>query len=259
MALDALVDSTQLDSDLTSVANAIRAKSGGSGQLAFPSGFVSEIGDIPTGGGDFLDPAYPSGEIHSTYAGEVPEYAVSNRTGITKIYAPLVSVYRASSFYAFKGTNIYLPLAQQKPYSNNCFASSPNLEVIALPSATNSFYSYYFQNCPKLRAVDCVTDAFYQISGFNGCTVLTTLVLRRSAVVTLANANWFDGTPFASGGSGGTIYIPKSLYDHLGDGSSNDYKAATNWSTVDGRGTITWAKIEGSIYETQYADGTLIA
>ena len=51
MAVDKLVDSTQLDTDLTSVANAIRAKSGGSSQLAFPAGFVSEIGNIPTGGG----------------------------------------------------------------------------------------------------------------------------------------------------------------------------------------------------------------
>ena len=51
MSLDKLVDSSQLDSDLTSVANAIRAKSGGSSQLAFPAGFVSEIGNIPTGGG----------------------------------------------------------------------------------------------------------------------------------------------------------------------------------------------------------------
>lgn len=51
MALDKLVDSTQLDSNLTSVANAIRAKSGGTGQLAFPAGFVSEIGNISGGGG----------------------------------------------------------------------------------------------------------------------------------------------------------------------------------------------------------------
>ena len=51
MSVDKLVDSTQLDSDLTSVANAIRAKSGGSSQLAFPAGFVSEIGNIPGGGG----------------------------------------------------------------------------------------------------------------------------------------------------------------------------------------------------------------
>lgn len=52
MAVDKLVDSTQLDSDLTSVANAIRAKSGGSSQLAFPAGFVSEIQAIPSGGGE---------------------------------------------------------------------------------------------------------------------------------------------------------------------------------------------------------------
>ena len=51
MAVDKLVDSTQLNADLTSVANAIRTKGGTSAQLAFPSGFVSAIGDIQTGGG----------------------------------------------------------------------------------------------------------------------------------------------------------------------------------------------------------------
>ena len=61
MAVDKLVDSTQLNSDLTSVANAIRTKGGTSAQLAFPSGFVSAIGDIPTGGGG------SSGTIDSDY------------------------------------------------------------------------------------------------------------------------------------------------------------------------------------------------
>ena len=51
MAVDKLVDSTQLDTDLTSVANAIRTKGGTSAQLAFPAGFVSAIDAIPTGGG----------------------------------------------------------------------------------------------------------------------------------------------------------------------------------------------------------------
>ena len=51
MALDKLVDSTQLDADLTSVANAIRTKGGTSAQLAFPAGFVSAVEAIPTGGG----------------------------------------------------------------------------------------------------------------------------------------------------------------------------------------------------------------
>lgn len=50
MAVDKLVDSTQLDSDLTSVANAIRTKGGTSAQLAFPAGFVSAVQAIPSGG-----------------------------------------------------------------------------------------------------------------------------------------------------------------------------------------------------------------
>lgn len=50
MAVDKLVDSTQLDSDLTSVANAIRTKGGTSASLAFPADFVSAIAAIPSGG-----------------------------------------------------------------------------------------------------------------------------------------------------------------------------------------------------------------
>lgn len=55
MALDKLVDSTQLDSDLTSVANAIRTKGGTSASLAFPADFVSAIAAIPTGGGTQIE------------------------------------------------------------------------------------------------------------------------------------------------------------------------------------------------------------
>lgn len=44
-----LVNATQLDNDMASVANAIRSKSGASSALTWPGGFVSEIGSIPTG------------------------------------------------------------------------------------------------------------------------------------------------------------------------------------------------------------------
>ena len=44
-----IVNSTQLDSDLEDVADAIRAKSQGQSALLFPSEFISEIGSIPTG------------------------------------------------------------------------------------------------------------------------------------------------------------------------------------------------------------------
>ena len=55
MAVDKLVDSTQLDADLTSIANAIRTKGGTSAQLAFPAGFVSAVEAILTGDGYTID------------------------------------------------------------------------------------------------------------------------------------------------------------------------------------------------------------
>ena len=60
MAVDKLVDSKQLDADLTSVADAIREKGGTSERLAFPSGFVSAIGNI-SGGGKIV-----TGEVQTT-------------------------------------------------------------------------------------------------------------------------------------------------------------------------------------------------
>lgn len=66
MSVDKLVDSTQLDADLTSVANAIRTKGGTSASLAFPAGFVSAIGDIPTGGGGTVE----SGSFVATSTGD---------------------------------------------------------------------------------------------------------------------------------------------------------------------------------------------
>ena len=51
MAYDKVIDSSKLDSDLTSVADAIRSKGGTSEALAFPAGFVSAIEAIEAGGG----------------------------------------------------------------------------------------------------------------------------------------------------------------------------------------------------------------
>ena len=55
MAVDKLVDSGALDTGLTSIADKIRSRSGGSNQLAFPTGFVSEIDNIPQGGGGAVE------------------------------------------------------------------------------------------------------------------------------------------------------------------------------------------------------------
>lgn len=51
MEYDKVVDSAALDTQLTSIADAIRAKTGGSNSLVFPDGFLQAIAAIQAGGG----------------------------------------------------------------------------------------------------------------------------------------------------------------------------------------------------------------
>ena len=88
MAVDKLVDSTQLDADLTSVANAIRTKGGTSAQLAFPTGFVNAIDAIPTGGGS-------DSEMFLVRGGS-NVYAFSGHFDGTQAIYDIGSLYRAS-------------------------------------------------------------------------------------------------------------------------------------------------------------------
>lgn len=61
MALDKVVDSAALDAEMTSIANAIRAKTGNTDTLAWPDGFATAIAGI-TGGG-VIGLAYDMGEF----------------------------------------------------------------------------------------------------------------------------------------------------------------------------------------------------
>ena len=141
---------------------------------------------------------------------------------------------------------------------NSWFDGCTKLKSIALPKFTGVLQAAAFQGCSSLTSADFACSGMNG-TVFNNAAALSVIVLRNTSLVSLGGTNVFSGTPFKSGGTGGEIYIPKSLYDHLGDSSSSDYKHASNWSTVDGYGTITWKKIEGSIYETKYADGTPIS
>lgn len=165
-------------------------------------------------------------------------------------------------WYGFVGCTslVSVSLPKLKGLSEGIFSGCSALQVIALPSSTGVVYANAFYGCSALKKVDLNAVDLDRTGAFNGCTVLDTLIIRKSsAICKLGNLNNFTSTPFDSGGTGGTIYIPEALYDHLGDGTALDYKAATNWSTLDAYGTITWAKIEGSQYETEYADGTPVS
>lgn len=156
-------------------------------------------------------------------------------------------------------TSVHIVNADPKDIGMQAFSGCTGLTTF-VAQKVKIWNSSIVQGCSALTTIDAEILDRIIIYGFQQCANLSTIIMRRSdSVTTLNGVNAFYNTPFASGGTGGTIYIPKALYDHLGDGSALDYKAATNWSTVDGYGTITWAQIEGSQYEHYYADGTPIA
>ena len=190
----------------------------------------------------------------------VPGYACYRCSGgITGIRFPNCTSVGNSAFYMANITKAFVPNATLQA---SCFYST-QIEACVSKGAGHPTYVECFRayggNNHYLKNVDFTAN----VSGitsrmFDGQTAFDTFILRDSAICPLLYTSAFNGTPFASGGTGGTIYIPKSLYDHLGDGSALDYKSAANWSTIDGYGTITWAQIEGSIYENVYGDGTPI-
>lgn len=156
--------------------------------------------------------------------------------------------------YAFayrSGTNSWKVRGNNVTYLNqNSFRESKYLTEAKFPALTSQHATGYgFYGCTRLAIVDWGLCNIPN-NTFVNCSALNTLILRKTTgIQTCASASVFNGTPFKSGGTGGTIYIPEVLYNHLGDGTALDYKAAANWSTYDGYGTITWAKLEGSEYE----------
>ena len=167
------------------------------------------------------------------------------------------------------------------------FRDCTSLQNAIFPKVTSVHGAQDFNNCPanlvfpSLTAIGSqnalstwkgekldfgtgfVTLGYMTFNGMNSNSFpFNTLIIRNStSVPTLANAsNLAAAGAFRSGGSGGTIYIPEVLYNHLGDGTSLDYLSSTNWAAVlSTNANNTFAKIEGSYYETHYADGSLIS
>ncbi len=197
----------------------------------------------------------PSGVLDVTGC-TLSNYCFAYRSAITRVEGVLAEN-SGSGFSAFMGcsgltsVNIHFGTPNQ-----STFQSCSNLKTAVLVGdITKESSTNIFNSCTNLEKAD-LTIREIKNNVFYNCYKLDTLILRKPTIVSLAYA--LTNCSFANGKEGGTIYIPKTLYDHLGDGTSDDYQSATNWSTVYGYGTITWAKIEGSIYETQYADGTTI-
>ena len=104
MALDKLVDSSELDSGLTSIANAIRTKGGTSASLSFPSGFVDAISAIPTGGGGITVV-----DTTDEHGGTIREITAVDLSGDTVTAAHLESGYTAHDATGRAITGLLVP------------------------------------------------------------------------------------------------------------------------------------------------------
>lgn len=244
---------------LTSVANAIRTKGGTSAQMAFPSGFVSAVEAIPSGGGitvdDIATGAKPSGDITITMS--------INRTETFRGFPDIRKVtiaysgnmvtsgqgcFRASGITEFVGIDL------TSANAGAAFYDCTSLAKITIPKATY-YENNMCYNCINLLVADIGGGVINRGGIFQNCKKLQTIIIRGTTVCTLGNVSNLSQTPFyPNGGTGitgtGTLYVPASLVD--------SYKSATNWSTLFNAGTMDVQPIEGSIYEAAYADGTPI-
>jgi len=196
-----LVNTEQLDADMTSLADVIRAKGGTTETLAWPDGYKNAVANLAVGG----DASSEDGLL----AGTIVEYSNSRITTLRN--------------YAFYGQRTLesVDLASAMQINGNCFNGCAKLSRVNLPVASyigvNAFVACYalaILDFPKVQRID--------VLAFSSCLALSTLILRRTAAVcTLVNTSAFSGTPIASGT--GYIYVPRLMVDA--------FKAAENWST----------------------------
>lgn len=123
-------------------------------------------------------------------------------------------------------------------------------KILVLPAVT-TMGNYVVADSSSFEVIDFGPDTpSFGIWHFSNDTNLSTLIIRKSSVVAATNLNVFNNTPFASGGTGGTLYVPSAVI--------SSYQSATNWSTILGYANNSIQAIEGSQYENYYADGTPI-
>lgn len=187
---------------------------------------------------------------------------LSNMTELGKVSLPSAVTWTQPSTYSiancskltllrlFNLSSIRKIISEQNTFAANGSASYPLIAVF--PSLTLSNGGARLLTGSYMDAVD-FGEAFNIIYGdtFYGGTFRDVILRNPNSVVAASSG---DAILKLTTALGNTIYIRKALYDHLGDGSELDYKAATNWSAKE----RTYACIEGSEYENFYADGTPI-
>ena len=215
--------------------------------LVFPDGFVEAVNGISAGGGDSDDvKGIIDGTIEEFTEGNarsLRDYAFYNCKSLTSVTFPNVT-YIGNNAFKYCKSLITTNFPNAADIGNYGFQGCESLTSVNFPNVTSA-PMYGFGQCSALtdasfsKLTNIATYAFVQ------CTNLNTLVLRNTGkVCTLTNVSALNGTPFASGGTGGIVLCPATLIP--------SYISATNWSTLYAAGTcLFWA------LEDYTMDGTI--
>ena len=162
--------------------------------------------------------------------GDLSQYAFAGRTSITSVNVSC--------------SNINISAME------NCTGL---VTAVIKKTASSRAGNNFLKGCTRLKTVD-----FAYFNGqigqntFQNDSSFDTLIIRNTDHIAelWGGVGTFNGTPFASNGTGGTMYVPSAMI--------SAYQSASNWSTILGYANNSIQAIEGSPYENAYADGTPI-
>jgi hypothetical protein len=256
---------------LTAIADAIRGKTGKTDEMTLDQ-MVTEIASISGGGGgdttiedglieDILT-AYENNrvgkisdcvfygsaitKVTALNAKSIGDQTFKNCKKLVELNAPMVKTVGGEGCSACTALSVLNLTALESVSGNYNFWNCSNLTEVVFSSFIGSIPRCMFQNCSKLKTIVLGASGFTNSAtidqqAFSSCIVLDTIVLHSTSMCALGNVNAFDKTPFASNGTGGTVYVPQTLIE--------SYQTATNWSTLYAAGTCNFVAIEGSEYE----------
>jgi len=173
-------------------------------------GYSSVTVNVSGGSGytaaDFADASKPTGAYvfdNVTFPADTAWFA--GRTAITKIF----------------GTNY-----NETGNRTGTFRDMTGIQYAVFPKLTKMYNSFLY-GCSNLGAVDWLGGSTGGSFIWANCAKLATMVIRKTdGVSALGASNGLNNTPFASGKSGGTLYVPADLI--------SAYQSASNWSTILG-------------------------
>lgn len=194
MAYDKVVDSTVLNAGLTQIAEAIRAETGTGGTLAFPSGFVSAVEGLSSGGATepYIEETYDANG-HLTAAvmhgyTKVRKWCFFMSDLVSIQLPPTVTSLEEGAFNnSLSLQSIQLPDALTE-IGNSAFSLCQNLTTIQLPSSLITIGSSAFSSCAFTSFRLPAGLQTIKARAFNQNPVLTTVTFQGTPTSIASNA-----------------------------------------------------------------------